>query len=71
MIEKIIQTADNEVLIEVKMNELKQKWDKMQLTFTVHTLGDVNRGFVLEKTEPIIQNIEEDCIQLQIILTSP
>lgn len=53
------------------MNELASKWNKMELIFNVHTLGKLKRGYILEKTEPIIQNVEDDCIQLQIISTSP
>lgn len=68
---EIIRTAEHEVLIEVKMNELAAKWTRMELAFSDHSLGGARRGFVLENTEPIIQNVEDDCMQLQLTSTSP
>lgn len=68
---EIIRTAEHEVLIEVKMNELAAKWNRMEFAFSDHSFGNARRGFVLEKTESIIQNVEDDCMQLQIVSTSP
>lgn len=71
VVDEIIQTAANEVLIEMTMNKLMAKWNEKMFTFKAHSKGDKRSSFILCDTDPIIQSLEDDSMRLQVLSMSP
>lgn len=70
VVDEIIQTAANEVIIEMTMDELIAKWNGKTFTFKAHSRGENCHSFILVDTDPIVQTLEDDSMRLQVISMS-
>lgn len=70
IVDEIVQTAANEVVIEITMNALITKWNEKKFTFRTHSKGNQCRSFTLIDIDPIVQMLEDDSMRLQVISMS-
>lgn len=52
------------------MDELIAKWNEKTFTLKAHFKGDKSRSFILCDTDPIVQTLEDDAMQLQVLSMS-